>query len=461
MKRLIVNRLLLSDSYKVSHYKQYPPNTTNIYSYLESRGGKFKKTVFFGLQYLLKKYFCNPITMHELNHAKIFYKNHLGSDAIFNEDGWRYIIEKLHGYLPLRICAVEEGQINTVGTPLMTVENTDPNCYWLTNYFESLLMQVWYPITVATQSYAIKQLLQDFNEQTSDDKNIDFKLHDFGFRGVSSVESAGIGGMAHLLNFQGTDTAIALDFIDEYYRCSKHSNNLTYGFSIPAAEHSTITSWGKDREEQAYRNMVDAYGSGAHGAYAVVSDSYDIYNAVANIWGDKLKEQVLKADNTLVIRPDSGNPMEVILKLLVILEEKFGVEVNSKGYKVLNPKVRLIQGDGVDYDSIRLILSYMRDYKYSVDNIAFGMGGALLQKLDRDTQKFAFKCSSACVDGKEIPVFKDPITDTGKRSKQGRFDKETYGSSGYLGLVYEDGILHRECDFNAIRKKITQYPWEF
>lgn len=433
-----MNPILLTDSYKTTHWKQYPPGTEKIYSYFESRGGEFKETVFFGLQYILKKYLSQPITRADIDEAQMLVRFHIGVDH-FNLKGWLHILEKHDGFLPVSIRAVPEGTVSSVLTPLITVENTDPECFWLTNYLETLLVQTWYPTTVATLSREIKKTILQFLQETGTPEDIGIKLHDFGFRGASSVESAGLGGLAHLINFSGTDTLQALAVGRNYYWES------TPGFSIPAAEHSTITSWGKENESDAFKNMVTQYGNGT--AYAVVSDSYDIYKACES-WGSELKEYVLAHKGVLVIRPDSGNPHDVLPKMLEILENGFGSIVNHKGFKVLPPQVRIIWGDGVDHLAIRDILdNTLKRLHWSADNIAFGMGGALLQKLNRDTLKFAFKCSSATVDGEERDVFKDPVTDHGKVSKRGRFAE--------LPEVYRDGKLLIDQSFEQIRERAS------
>ena len=409
------NRILDTDSYKTSHYAQYPAGTQKVFSYLESRGSErdYESTLFFGLQYILKEYFANPISFDEFYEAAALVPKH---GVPFNEDGWRRLIEKHHGRLPLKIRAVPEGSIIPTHNVLMTVENTDPEFFWLTSYFETQLMRVWYPITVATQSYYLKRLIFEHLVKTADDpeNEILFKLHDFGSRGVSSTESAAIGGSAHLVNFRGTDTIVAMRLLRDYY------NLEVAAYSIPAAEHSTMTSWGKEHEVDAYRNMLTQYAKPG-GMVAVVSDSWDIYNAVENIWGGVLRQEVIDSGATVVIRPDSGDPVTVVGKVMDILAEKFGTAANSKGYKVLN-NVRVIQGDGVNPTSIRAILESLTAQGFSTTNIAFGMGGALLQKVDRDTLKFAFKCSAIQINDEWRDVYKDPVTDTGKRSKRGRLD---------------------------------------
>lgn len=462
--KFLKNILLNTDSYKVSMFKQYPQGTRGVFSYIESRGGRYDRTVFFGLQAFIKEYLLEPITKANIDEADALLTAH---GVPFNRLGWEYILEKHNGFLPVVIRAVPEGSVVPVKNVLATIENTDPNVPWLTTWLEtSLLRSIWYPTTVATQSWHIKQVILNALEVTGDPSLIDFKLHDFGARGVSSLESAGIGGAAHLVNFLGTDTLSGLLFAREFY------NAGVAGFSIPAAEHSTITSWGRDGEVDAYENMLRQFAKPGS-VLAVVSDSYDIYNAVENLWGDKLRQKVIDSGATLVIRPDSGDPVEVNLRLVSRLAQKFGYTTNSKGFKVLN-HVRLIQGDGVNELAIRSILGAFTSLGWSADNIAFGMGGGLLQQVDRDTQKFAMKCSAIGIQhsvagDQHDPIIwrdiqKDPITDSGKKSKAGRVDLyqdfnkqyfsglEGFGTSA-LQTVFKDGKLVAESSFEDIRAR--------
>jgi nicotinamide phosphoribosyltransferase len=245
-----------------------------------------------------------------------------------------------------------------------------------------------------------------------------------------------LGGMAHLVNFMGTDTVDALVGARRYY------NEHMAGFSIPASEHSTITSWGKDKEQDAYENMINLF-AGPGKLYACVSDSYDIYNATSNIWGEALRSKVIDAGGTLVVRPDSGNPETMPVEIIKLLADKFGFAVNSKGYKVLHPSIRVIQGDGINEASLPIILKNLKDAGFSADNIAFGMGGGLLQAWNRDTLRYAMK-TSAIKGSDDIwrDVYKDPITDSGKMSKKGR-----------LGLVYQCGL--GSCGYSTIPETIA------
>lgn len=469
-QNLLLNLIFDTDSYKPSQWLQYPPNTTKMYSYFESRGGYSPITVFFGLQYILKKYFTKPITITDVEEAKKFMASH---GVPFNYEGWMYIAKELKGKLPVRIKAVPEGSVIPISNILMSIESTDPKVFWIVNYLETALVRLWYPISVATNSWHTKQIIKKYLDLTSDDTaaEIDFKLHDFGSRGATSQESAMIGGAAHLINFKGSDTIAGVWMANEYY------NEKMAGFSIPASEHSTMTMWGRDNEVKAYENMIKQFGDNF--VFACVSDSYDIFNAISKLWGEMLKEKVLNMKAGLVVRPDSGDPVAVPVKCVQLLDEKFGHTLNSKGYKVLN-KVRVIQGDGIDKNDVDMILGQLYILGYSATNITFGMGGGLLQKnLNRDTHKFAFKCSWAEVDGKEVEVFKQPITDTVKKSKKGKLDlikyedlpKEEgkeyvqtvpYGTDSHLSLmrtVYENGELLIDDNFADIRKR-TEIVYE-
>jgi nicotinamide phosphoribosyltransferase len=450
----VINLPLQADSYKLTQWKQYPPKTQYVYSHLMSRGGQFDNTVFFGLQYILKKYLVGKVfSPRDIEVANAFAKAHFGRSDCFNYTGWYQLYNKYEGVLPIKIKAVLEGTVVPVKNVLMTVENTDAEFPWLTNYLETILMKVWYPTTVATLSREIKKLISTYHDISGSDlSGIPFKLHDFGYRGVSTEETAGVGGAAHLLNFSGTDTIAGILMLQEYYSPKPPDFYVTeymkqeggkfdqpdmYGFSIPAMEHSTVTSWGRDNEYQAMKNMLDQY----QGTVAIVSDSYDLSEAVNIILGWKLRQQIIHRDGVVVVRPDSGDPATTVGNVLEWLGDKFGYETNDKGFKVLNPHIRVIQGDGVNYDSIRGILAYIHNRGWAAENIAFGMGGALLQRLDRDTQRFAIKCSSITIDGIEQDVWKETKTDPSKASRRGRL---VLGHNGgeYVTVKAEPGLIY-------------------
>ena len=477
----IANFILWTDSYKLTHFKQYPKGTQKVYSYLESRGGKFPKTMFFGLQYFLYKLVGQVVTEEDVHMANEYCKMHFGRD-LFNFDGWMYIVKRHGGRLPIRIMAVKEGTVVPVSNVLMTIENTDDNCYWLTNALETMLMRIWYPITVATNGFYAKKELAGFLEDTGCSlEGLDFKLHDFGYRGVQSEESAGIGGMAHLVNFLGTDTTAANSFANEYY--NPDVAYKMYGFSVPASEHSVACSWGKDKEEGYFVNMMEQYPTGI---VSIVSDTYDVYNFVRTM-SKKHREAILAREGVVVFRPDSGDPIEVNMKLFDILWNTFGGTYNDKGFRVLDEHVRLIQGDGIVFDleesSINKILSMAKANQIAADNWVFGSGGGLLQKWDRDTQKFAIKASFGIrkIEGshgyvlRELDLVKTPVTSKSKRSKSGRLKlhpmndsfttissadtpKELFSSYvDALELVFENGEIKREQTFDEIREIANSY----
>ena len=456
-----MNPILNTDSYKTSHFLQYPPGTTHVFSYVESRGGLYPRTLFFGLQAILKQELLRPITHADIAEARELLAAH---GEPFNEAGWTRLVEKHAGRLPLEIRAAPEGLVVPVHNALMSIVNTDPEFFWLTSYVETALLRVWYPTTVATISWHVRQMIAEALEKTADDPaaELPFKLHDFGARGVSSPESAARGGLAHLVNFKGTDTLAAIVAARDLYHAPMA------GFSIPAAEHATITSWGRDGEYDAYENMVTQFGRPGK-TFAVVSDSYDIYAAVDYLWGERLRQRVIDSGATLVLRPDSGDPVEIVAQTLALLAERFGYDLNGKGYKLLR-HVRVLQGDGVNPASIAAILARVIADGFSVANVGFGMGGALLQRLDRDTQQFACKASAVAIEGVWRDIHKDPISDHSKRSKPGllglianptyetvRVDAQTFqplaGGVNLLRPVYRNGALLVDDTLEAIRTR--------
>ena len=457
------NICLTTDSYKLNHWNQYPAGTEKVYSYFECRkGAKFAETPFFGLQYIIKNHLEGVVvTREKIENAAKLCKAHFGSEKYFNREGWEYILNNYGGKLPVVIKAVEEGTVVPINNVLMTIENTDNKCFWLTNYLETVLSQVWYSTTVAALSREVKVNIKEYFDLTSDGGLLNFGLHDFGFRGASSWESAGIGGAAHLINFLGTDTVVAMEVAVNYYNADL--NGLA--FSVAATEHSVMTALGKNGEEQVVENLLNEYPTGI---LSVVSDSYDIYNFVSNIVGTKFKDRILDRDGVFVVRPDSitpthPTPEEEMVWIMENLWANIGGTINSKGYKVINPKVRVLWGDGIDIDGIKKILYAVTKAGFATENIAcFGMGGGLLQKVNRDTQRCAFKCSAQYRDGQWYDIQKNP-KDVSKASKKGKLklievdgECETVGENDpgedYLKVVFYDGVLLNEVDFATIRK---------
>lgn len=464
------NICLLTDSYKITHHYFYPKGTKKIYSYLESRvGAEFNKTIFYGLQYIIKKYLeGKAVTQEKIDEADNLMRTHLG-EGIFNREGWQYILDEFDGMLPIEIKAVPEGTPVDVGNVLMTVENTDDKCYWLVNYLESLLLQVWYPSTIATLSAEVRKLANFYLDVTGSDKsNLDFMLHDFGYRGATSTESSMLCGSAHLLSFSGTDTIPALTIPENYYNDSE-----VYGFSVQATEHSIMTSLGQDGEIQQTLNVIE---NAKNGILSMVIDSYDYRNFLrqASTEGSELNDAILKFlsidGNKVVFRPDSGEPVSTTIDCLNILESGFGSYDTENGYKVFDANIGLLWGDGLNYHKIRDILFAMKSNGWAAENIIFGMGGGLHSSVNRDTQRNAFKCSAQLRDGQWFDIFKNPL-DSSKKSKTGRFklieDDGSFKTTSIdddgediLRAVFKNGELlidEKYCDVKLRAQNYSKY----
>lgn len=457
----MTNIILMADSYKYSQFNQYPNNTTHISSYITARKGS---VLFFGLQMFIKKYLLTRITREMIDEAEEIITAH---GEPFNRVGWEYIVEEHKGRLPIIIQALPEGMLVPEQVPQVQITNTDPNCYWLVSFLETILLQgVWYPSSVATYSFNCKRVKKQFLLKTADTlDSLPFSLHDFGYRGVSSNESAGIGGLAHLVNFMGTDTVAALVAARRYY------GEPMAGFSIPAMEHSTVTSWGRENETDSYRNQIKNYG-GEGKIYAAVLDSYDVRNAARNIIGSELKKLIIEKGGTFVGRPDSGDPTLEPLLMVQDFDATFGSTINSRGYKVLN-NVRVIQGDGVELETIYAGLEKLEQNGYSTENLAHGMGGQLLQKVNRDTYSYAMKASAIQIAGHDwVGIAKDPVGDKGKKSMAGRFavttrrdtggliflsESELNGRQNLLDTVYLNGVLLKDQSLAEIRVRANSY----
>lgn len=487
---MIVPFLVSSDSYKDSHGPMYNPAMQAAHYYIEARQPQkfdaakidpdhalewmrmcetftrplFGTVVFMGLQSYIKDYLekrakdvrPNDIEfMDELsrNHGTPFYKD-VWSDINFSK-------------LPIQIDAVPEGSVVPVGVPLATFQSTSANKKWLPSWLETQTLRgIWYPTTVATTAWQVRQVARYFLEETCDKETaaiaLKYMLHDFGGRGVSSGESAQLGSPGHLALFDGTDTKEgifrAICDYDLQWRdpteCPK---------SVPAAEHSTIMSWGKAREVECYTHIINLYKNWP--ILSIVSDTWDLWNAIQNIWCGVLYETLKNSKTKIVIRLDSGDPCSTILRALDMLGAKFGYTINSKGYKELPKNLGLLQGDGVNLYSIFNILSAMKKAGWAASNIVFGMGGALLQRCDRDTFHWAEKMSAMMENHKWIGVRKEVVTDTTKQSKAGRFiigdDWSVipyYGENfraidqhNKLQIVWRDGVYHRTQTFKEVK----------
>lgn len=456
------NLTLKTDTYKLGHWKAYEELGLKIvFSYFGARkNAQYDTTTFFGLQPFLQFLQENPITMEMIEEGDAFTTGHIGPDN-YNRAGWEYIVNRHGGKLPIIIKAVAEGTEVPKGNALLTIVNTDPNCPWLTNHLETFLTQVWFPSTVATLSKDIKKSCKKYLDLTCDngENHLKFMLHDFGERGVSSMESAGMGGMAHLVNFYGTDTVEGVLYAREFYK------EPMAGFSVIATEHSIMTSRGRKREYEVIEMLLKKFPKGI---LSLVLDSYNIYEAVEELTS-VLIPLVKAREGKVVIRPDSGEPLEVLPRIYEILTKNLGSEItiNSKGFKVLPSYIGVIWGDGLSRDKIEEILEWLYQNGWSAENIVFGMGGGLLQKVNRDTQAFAFKCSAnQTEDGVWNDVWKDPVDSSGKTSQKGclklikhegvyktvREDEPVYAEfENELKVVFENGEIKKEFTFEEVR----------
>jgi nicotinamide phosphoribosyltransferase len=457
-----------TDSYKATHAPQYPDGTTKVTSYLEARGCDFADyTIFYGLQYYIKKYLMGEVfTKEGIDVAEKFWNAHFGANY-FKRELFDYIVEKHNGRLPLKIRAVREGTKVGNHNVLMTIENTDKKCYWLTNFVETLLLKVWAPITIATHSHYLRDILRGYLEDTGCQDvgaTLMFMLHDFGYRGVSSEETAAILGSAHLISFMGTDNVAGIFFAQEFYNPQEMP-----GYSVAAGEHSCVTPYGREGEIEYFRKMLTIYPKGI---VSVISDSFHIMEAQDKF--GELKDLILSREGRLVVRPDSGDPAMTDLKVIERLGEIFGYTVNAKGYKVLDPHVRVIQGDGVNRKSIPQILDLLKANGWAAENIVFGCGGKLLQDFNRDTFNFAIKCCRVEIGDEVRYVEKSPteidangnLTTSFKKSKKGLVKLVKVGD-GYktmteledgfadaqdeLVTVFENGELLEDVTFESIR----------
>jgi len=450
-----MNSLSLTDSYKASHFLLYPPNTTEISGYFEARASsKFDHISFFGLQYYIKNKLLPFIENMDIEEAERTWNKH---GLPFNRKGFEALKEL--GYLPIEIQAVPEGMYIPKDNVLLQMKNTHPDFAWLVTWLETSLVQLWYPCTVASLSKKCKIMMKKYLEETGCE-NIEsvllFMLHDFGCRGASSMESASIGGAAHLTNFMGTDTFIALDLLREYY------NMDMAGYSIPAMEHSTVIAW--ENEDDSYQNILDMYLK-ENAILACVSDSTDFKRVNSN-WGTRFKQQIETSGGRVVVRHDSGSPLYNSIDAIRTLMDNFGSTINTKGYKVLPNYIRFIWGDGADYAIIDQTLHALIGFDIASENIVFGMGGALLQRVDRDTCSFAFKINEVVQNNTRRAVYKHPVTGKGKASKPGRqaliFENgqyrtipeiELHGRENILRTVFKDGNLLIDETFETIRKR--------
>jgi nicotinamide phosphoribosyltransferase len=426
------NPLHLADSYKNTHF--YEAAVTELLAYFEARGGEYPYTEFFGLQGILMEHFEGKFfNLQNLNDMREDTQIHFYEGFPFKYDDWKYILDTYEGRLPIEIRAVKEGSIVPVSNVLFTIKSTDEKVPWIEQWTETVIQHTWYPTVVATKDRMCKELFAQFLAETADNMAaLPFQLHDFGFRGVECVQAAGRGGAAHLLNFLGTDTMVGMDYLHQYYGAPRVS-----GFSVPATEHSMFTIKGEAGEAEQVGAALRKYPKGI---ISLVGDSYNIFNFTKEILGRQFRDLIRAREGKVVVRPDSGDPVVQVPKLFDILAESFGIRENGKQYKVLAPVVGCLWGDGMDYYSIRALLTAIKAAHYSTENIVTGMGGGLLQKVNRDTQKVAIKLCNAVIGGVDTPVSKNPSTDSGKKSKGGRLALLKHDRGRWVTMAESNGV---------------------
>jgi nicotinamide phosphoribosyltransferase len=386
-------------------------------------------------------------------------KQHIGPWFPYNYNGWKHVLDDHGAMMPVEIKSVKEGTVVPVQNAIWTMRSTCPKCVWVPGWMETTLEHMWYGSAVATRSRMVRELFAGFLAETADDdfQGQPYQLHDFGGRGVTCNEQAAYGAAAHMINFKGTDTKVGMDYLRHFYGAPKVA-----GYSVPATEHSVTTTWGRDGEGDFVAHCMEMY---PEGILSIVGDTYDIFNFCREIIGGRFRDQIRNRKGKIVVRPDSGPPAKIVIQCLEILAEKFGFRENSKGYKELPPCIGMIWGDGMDYYAIRDLLQALKDNGWSASVIVVGMGGGLLQKLNRDTQKVAIKGCNAIINGVNVPLYKEPITDPGKNSKRGRVGlvQDTEGhyhtvqdtlNTGIYGdlleLVYLNGEMKRFQTYDEI-----------
>lgn len=422
------NVILDIDSYKNDHGKMLPINTEYMFSTIvprrSNRYTNFVKAM--GHQYAIRKYVCQPVEAWMIDEAEIEMKE---QGFTFDRKRWEYILDKYNGYLPLEIRAVPEGSFVPVGVATVTLVNTDPQCAWLTSYVETMFQRVcWKMTTVASLSFDLYNYFDTMMEKHCGQRGkVNFHLHNFGSRGADSYEADILAGVAHLAaGFNGTDCAQANRNIKYYYNTTK-----PYGMSVTASEHSVMCTWSNSetRDDLAAVEMMIklleekvATGDGLP-IVSIVGDTYDIYRLTREYIGGIFKQRIIdlgKRGARVVVRPDSGDPLTMCLEVIKILMEQFGYTVNEFGYKVLPSYIGVIQGDGINNDSVRHIVARLDKARISLENIVFGMGSGLTHDAGRDEFSFSMK-ATALYDGKEWQdLLKRPITDLKKQSLTGR-----------------------------------------
>lgn len=498
-----MNASLLTDGYKLDHRRQYPKGTEYVYANWTPRSNGYMPdakdgAVVFGIQYFIKKYLIDRFNNDFFNLpedvAVAQFKRRVDTFLGKNEVGSEHIRE-LHrlGYLPIRLKALPEGSICPIRVPMITVVNTNPKFFWLTNFLETIMScELWLPMTSATTSRLYRKELERHAEKTgfTPDINLGFLCHDFSMRGMAGLEAAITSGMGHLTSFVGSETLPAIEAVEKYYNANAEKEIIA--MTVPASEHSVMCAGGKEDEFETFKRFItEIYPSGF---CSIVSDTWDLWKVITD-YLPRLKDTIMARDGRLVIRPDSGNPVDIIcglpqsdiddMSFEEIYENKseivgvyellwniFGGTINEKGYKVLDPHIGVIYGDSITRERQKEIYHRLEVKGFAATNLVLGVGSFTFQYVTRDCLGFAMKATWCQINGEAREIFKSPKTDSGmKKSLKGliRVDKDQYGiyyatdcvspeqeAGGCLEVVFEDGKLIKETTFNQIRERLCR-----
>jgi len=471
MKKVIVPTLC--DFYKIAHRAMYPEGTEIVYSTWTPRTSRIKgvdKVVAFGTQVFIKEYLLDVFQEHFFNRPKsevIAEYSRLIKATLGDQNPATKHLEELHdlGYLPLSIKALPEGTIVPMRVPVMTIQNTDKRFFWLTNFIESLAScELWQAATSATLSVEYKRLMDKFAIETNPEALAFtiFQGHDFSMRGMSSLRSAILSGMGHLVGgFAGTDTIPAISAAEYYYNANVEKELV--GTSVPATEHSIQCAYGDD-EKYLKRMLSEVHPSGI---VSIVSDGYDFWDVITRVVPSLKKEIMARkggpVGDKVVIRPDSGDPVLIVCGdpsaevgtpeykgAVQCLYEIFGGTESSTGFKVLDSHIGLIYGDAITLKRAEEIMSRLQAKGFASTNVVFGIGSYTYQYNTRDTFGFALKSTLCVINGEEKQIFKNPKTDDGtKKSQKGRVVVLKEGNS----LTFRDGLsLNDEIKGDLLRE---------
>ena len=461
-----ISLIMRIDSYKFSHPFAYPQGIKAMTSYGEARIPNTEIIVPFGMQLLIKRYLSETITAEDVEAAEQFALAHFGR-PLFHKEAWMKVVTVYGGKLPLIIRSVKEGTVMSGSQPIYTVTVFDEDLFWMSAGFETMIQRgIWYPTTIATDDYITKrEIIKRYTDTGANMALVPFSLHDFGGRGVSSAETAEIGGASHLVNFMGSDTVEGILTANFYYKCDMA------GFSVYATEHSIQCSFGPTRDNAIAYLRTQIRNATPGSILSIVIDGYDVFRET-ELLCTELKQDIIDSQAKIVFRPDSGDMMEIVPAILKMQEEAFGYTLTATGHKQIK-HVGVIQGDGISHTTLLELLDHVIALGYSADCVVFGSGGALLQKVNRDTKKFAQKACSILVDGSWKGIAKDPITDHGKKSKEGILTLGRNNATGELEtlridsgfpegytdemyLVYYIGQLFNETTLDEVRERTAQ-----